>query len=126
MPETLPEELAPYRDALLIQDCDLDLQAREWFPPLHPHGRRHPVEPDHRHPALQPHWDGVVPLFPCARLDLRHACMRARLAAFLRVRGRALLGQDDALYAFAFGRSQNDNRQRVLDTLAELITAAPS
>jgi hypothetical protein len=126
----MPPQLEPFEDAIAIVAAVPDAVRREWYPEGHDSGLRTPFAAEHRHPVVKlalgasAHWDGVVPRYPCVRLDLRHPSV-VPFAATLRSIAPAHIGGDEALYVYDFEhRSEWRCRVAALDHLAALLRAA--
>ncbi len=130
LPAHLPETLEPYAAALIVVDVQPDLDQRQWYPAGFPDAPRLPFSDRHYHPAIQGghagvHWDGILPVYPCARLDLAHTAISGGLAEALRTHAAPNVGIDDAVYTYGLShRSQHRCREEALTALAALILAA--
>jgi hypothetical protein len=126
----LPADLEPFSAAIAILAAVPDETTRQWYPAGHPSGLRIPFAPAHRHPTVlraltgSVHWDGIVPRYPCLRLDLTHPVV-APLAPALRTIAAVHLAADDALYIYALThRSEHRNHHEAFDRLSALLRAA--
>lgn len=124
-PGALPPALAPFVDALTWLEATPDRERRVWRVEAHPGARTVPFAPHHHHPAVKGvHWDGMVPRFPCVRLDPDAPSIGPYRRHRLRARGRALLGSDGALYSYGLdARSLRANQAGALAPLVALFEA---